>query len=99
MYNDNGVRVMFYAENYGNPVARMKEYDKFAEKIEKVTINGFEYECYRAKYMDNWTIYVYRTKLSNNDYYYFEFNVYANEYEDSHIAKFMETVEYLRYKK
>ena len=44
-------------------------------------------------------IYVYRIKLANNDYYYFEFNVYENEYEDSHITKFMETVEYLRYKK
>lgn len=99
MYTDNGVRVMFYAENYSNAVARMKEYDKYAKKIEKVTINGHEYEYYKVKFMDKWMIYVYRIKLANNDYYYFEFNVYENEYEDSHITKFMETVEYLRYKK
>ncbi len=99
MYVDNGIRIMFYIENYSNPVARMKEYDNLANKIEKVTINGYEYDYYKVNYINNYIIYVYRTKLANNDYYYFEFNVFGKDYEDSHITKFMETVEYLRYKK
>lgn len=98
MYIDNGIRVMFYAESYSNSVARMKEYDNYADKIEKVTINGVEYEYYKANYMKDYIIYVYRTQLAQNDYYYFEFNVFGSNYEDSHIVKFMETVEYLRYK-
>ena len=69
------------------------------EKIEKVTINGNEYEYYKVNYLKDYIIYVYRTKIANNDYYYFEFNVFGSDYKDSNITKFMETVEYLRYKK
>lgn len=68
-------------------------YDDKVDNIDKVTINGFNYETY--KYVDNMSIhYVYRTKV-NNDYHLFQYDVYGDEYDDSQIEAFMNTVKYI----
>ena len=68
-------------------------YDDMVETINKVTINGIDYETY--KYVDNLGIhYVYRTKVDNN-YHLFTYDVYNNEYDDSQVETFMHTVQYL----
>lgn len=67
-------------------------YDENVDTINKVTINGFNYETY--KYVDNTTIhYVYRTKV-NNDFHLFVYDVYATDYDDSQVEAFMNTVEF-----
>lgn len=67
-------------------------YDENVEKVDKVTINGFNYDTY--KYQEKSIIhYVYRTKV-NNDYHLFMYDVYDKEYDDSQVEAFMNTVEF-----
>ena len=68
-------------------------YDEEVETINKVTINGVEYEIY--KYEDNFGLhYVYRTKIKN-DYHLFQYDVMGHEYDDSQVETFMNTVEFI----
>ena len=63
------------------------------EKVDKVTINGVEYETY--KYVEKAMIhYVYRTKVGNY-YHLFQYDVYSTEYDDSQVETFMNTVEFI----
>ena len=74
-------------------VAALYPYDDKVDKIDKITINGFNYETY--KYVENLgTTYIYRTKI-NNDYHLFQYFVSSQEYDDSQPLAFMNTVEYL----
>lgn len=94
MYSDGDTNVMFTIETSMNDVARFHMYDKYAKKIEKVEINGVTYEYYRADYLTDWVVYIYRTARGKNDYYLFEFNAYKSNYDDNQIYKFMSTVVY-----
>ena len=71
-------------------VAALYPFDDQVEKVEKVTINGFNYDTY--KYVDNTsTTYVYRTKV-NNDYHLITYYCFNTNYDDSQVEKFMDTV-------
>ncbi len=73
-------------------VAALYPYDDKVEKVDKVTINGFNYDTY--KYVDKLgTTYVYRTKV-NNDYHLITYYCANTDYDDSQVEKFMNTVEY-----
>lgn len=68
-------------------------FDDVVEKVDKVTINGVEYETY--KYVEKAMIhYVYRTKVGNY-YHLFQYDVYSTEYDDSQVETFMNTVEFI----
>lgn len=85
-----GCFITYYTNQ--SSVYALYPYDDNVETINKVTINGFNYETY--KYVDKTSIhYVYRTKV-NNDYHLFEYDVYATEYDDSQVEAFMNTVEF-----
>ena len=73
-------------------VAALYPYDDKAEKVDKVTINGFNYDTY--KYVDKLgTTYVYRTKV-NNDYHLITYYCANTDYDDEQVEKFMNTVEF-----
>ena len=69
-------------------------YDDKVETVNKVTINGTEYDTY--KYQDNFGVHhVYRSFV-NNFYHLFEYDVRGSgEYDDSQVETFMNTVEYI----
>ena len=68
-------------------------FDDKVEKVNTVTINGFNYSTY--KYVENTQIhYVFRTKV-NNDYHLFQYDVYGKDYDDSQVDAFMNTVEFV----
>ena len=76
---------IYYYTNY--------PYDDKVENINKVTINGVEYETY--KYVEKTMIhYIYRTKIGNF-YHLFTYDVYGKEYDDSQVETFMNTVEFI----
>ncbi len=84
-----------YISYYTNQssVYALYPFDDKVETINKVTINGFNYDTY--KYVDNTQIhYVYRTKV-NNDYHLFQYDVSSDEYDDSQVEAFMNTIEYV----
>lgn len=85
-----GCFITYYTNQ--SSVYALYPYDDNVDTINKVTINGFNYETY--KYVDKTSIhYVYRTKV-NNDYHLFQYDVYATEYDDSQVEAFMNTVEF-----
>ena len=85
-----GCFITYYTNQ--SSVYALYPYDDKVDTINKVTINGFNYETY--KYVDNTSIhYVYRTKV-NNDYHLFQYDVYSNEYDDSQVEAFINTVEF-----
>ena len=85
-----GCFITYYTNQ--SSVYALYPYDDKVDTINKVTINGFNYETY--KYVDKTSIhYVYRTKV-NNDYHLFQYDVYATEYDDSQVEAFMNTVEF-----
>lgn len=84
-----------YITYYSNQTSVMAlyPYDDKVENINKVTINGVEYETY--KYVEKTMIhYVYRTKVGNF-YHLFTYEVFGKEYEDSQVEAFMNTVEFI----
>ena len=81
-------------DRYTTGVAFLHSYDDKADEIKKVKINGVTYEYFKFYNLDDWIIYIYRYEVNNDITYYFEFNVYAKEYDDTQIEKLMNTVEY-----
>ena len=73
-------------------VAALYPLDDKVDKVDKVTINDFNYDTY--KYVDKTsTTYVYRTKV-NNDYHLITYYCVNTNYDDSQVEKFMNTVIY-----
>ena len=73
-------------------VAALYPFDDKVEKVDKITINDFNYDTY--KYVENLGVtYVYRTKV-NNDYHLFTYYCSVKEYDDSQVEKFINTIEY-----
>lgn len=93
-YKDQGKTVVINMDRYTTGVAFLHSYDDKADEIKKVKINGVTYEYFKFYNLDDWIIYIYRYEVNNDITYYFEFNVYAKEYDDAQIEKFMNTVEY-----
>ena len=92
-FKDQGKSCYIYYYTNQSSVYALYPYDDQVEKVNKVTINGFNYETY--KYKENSIVhYVYRTKV-NNDYHLFQYDVYASEYDDKQVEAFMNTVEYV----
>ena len=84
-------QIAFYTNQ--SSVAALYPYDDKVDKVNHVTINGFNYDTY--KYVENTRItYIYRTKV-NNDYFLFQYYVFDKEYDDSQVEAFMNTVEYV----
>ena len=74
-------------------VAALYPYDDKVEKVNKITINDFNYDTY--KYIDNMsTTYIYRTKV-NKDYHLFTYSCVTTDYDDSQVEKFMNTVTFV----
>ena len=92
-FKDLGVTCNIYYYTNQSSVMALYPYDDNVDNIDKVTINGVEYETY--KYVENTMIhYVYRTKVGNF-YHLFTYDVYGKEYDDSQVEAFMNTVEFI----
>ena len=92
-FKDLGVNCYIYYYTNQSSVMALYPYDDKVENINKVTINGVEYETY--KYVENKMIhYVYRTNIGNF-YHLFTYDVYGKEYDDSQVETFMNTVEFI----
>ena len=92
-FHDLGVNCMIYYYTNQSSVYALYPFDDKVDTVNKVTINGVEYETY--KYEDNSGLhYVYRTQVGNN-YHLFQYDVYKKEYDDSQVEKFMNTVEFI----
>ena len=81
-------------DRYGNDVVAYHEYDNFAT-IEKKTAGGHTFDYQKFNYLDlpNWRMYVIKI-VHNYEYYRFIYNVYAEEYDDAQVVKFMETIRF-----
>ena len=92
-FKDLGVTCSIYYYTNQSSVMALYPYDDQVETINKVTINGVEYETY--KYAEKTMIhYVYRTEIGNF-YHLFTYDVYGTEYDDSQVDTFMNTVEFI----
>ncbi len=92
-FKDLGVTCSIYYYTNQSSVMALYPYDDKVDNVNKVTINGIEYETY--KYVDNTMIhYVYRTMVGEF-YHLFTYDVYSDEYADSQVETFMNTVEFI----
>ncbi len=92
-FKDLGKNCYIYYYTNQSSVYALYPFDEQVEKVDKVTINGFNYETY--KYVEKSMVhYVYRTKV-NNDYHLFQYEVYDAEYDDKQVEAFMNTVEFV----
>ena len=92
-FKDLGVTCSIYYYTNQSSVMALYPYDEKVDTINKVTINGVEYETY--KYVEKTMIhYVYRTQIGNF-YHLFTYDVYGKEYDDSQVEAFMNTVEFI----
>ena len=92
-FKDLGVSCYIYYYTNQSSVMALYPYDDQVENINKVTINGVEYDTY--KYVENTIIhYVYRVKVGEF-YHLFTYDVYGKKYDDSQVEKFMNTVEFI----
>ena len=92
-FKDLGLTCNIYYYTNQSSVMALYPYDDKVENINKVTINGVEYETY--KYVEKTMIhYVYRTQIGNF-YHLFTYDVYGKEYDDSQVEAFMNTVEFI----
>ena len=92
-FKDLGINCYISYYTNQSSVYALYPFDDKVETVNKITINGVDYETY--KYIDNTQIhYVYRTKV-NNDFHLFQYDVSSDEYDDSQVEAFMNTVEYL----
>ena len=94
-FTDMGANCVLMIDRYGNDVAAYHEYDRYGE-IQKKTVGGYTFDYQKFNYMDlpNWRIYVIRI-FHNGDYYRFLYNVYATEYDDAQVEKFMGTIRFV----
>jgi len=92
-FKDLGLNCTIYYYTNQSSVMALYPYDDKVENVNKVTINGVEYETY--KYAEKAMIhYIYRTQVGNY-YHLFTYDVYGTEYEDSQVETFMNTVEFI----
>ena len=92
-FKDLGVTCTIYYYTNQSSVMALYPYDDKVDTVNKVTINGVEYETY--KYAEKTMIhYVYRTQVGNY-YHLFTYDVYGKEYDDSQVEAFMNTVEFV----
>ena len=92
-FKDLGVTCTIYYYTNQSSVMALYPYDDKVDTVNKVTINGVEYETY--KYAEKTMIhYVYRTQVGNY-YHLFTYDVYGKEYDDSQVEAFMNTVEFI----
>ena len=90
-FKDMGANCAVTVDRYGNDVAAYHEYDKSAEIEQKTAGNHtFDYQKFNNMGIPDWRMYVIRI-IHNNEYYRFIYNVYAEEYDDKQVEKFMET--------
>ena len=91
---DMGANCTVMIDRYGNDVVAYHEYDNFAA-IEKKTAGGHTFDYQKFNYLDlpNWRMYVIKI-VHNNEYYRFIYNVYAEEYDDAQVEKFMSTIRF-----
>lgn len=97
-FTDMGANCAVTVDLYGNDVAIFHEYDKSAE-IEKKTVGGhtFDYQKFNNMGLPDWRMYVIRIENSYG-YYRFIYNVYAEEYDDAQVEKFMSTIRFMNEK-
>ena len=92
-FKDLGVTCNIYYYTNQSSVMALYPFDDQVDAVNKVTINGVEYETY--KYAEKTMIhYVYRTQVRNY-YHLFTYDVYGTEYDDSQVEAFMNTVEFV----
>ena len=92
-FKDLGVNCSINYYTNQSSVMALYPYDDQVDSINKITINGIEYETY--KYAEKTMIhYVYRTKVGEF-YHLFMYDIYAKEYDESQVETFMNTVEFI----
>lgn len=91
---DMGANCSIMFDRYGNDVVAYHEYDKNGT-IEKKTVGNHTFDYQKFNYLDlpNWRMYVIRIEHSH-EYYRFIYNVYAEEYDDAQVEKFMNTIRF-----
>ena len=94
LFKDMGANCAVTVDRYGNDVAAYHEYDKSAEIEQKTAGNHtFDYQKFNNMGIPDWRMYVIRI-VHNHEYYRFIYNVYAEEYDDRQVEKFMETIRF-----
>ncbi|MBQ3865652.1 MAG: hypothetical protein II776_02030 [Clostridia bacterium] len=93
-FSDMGANCMLALDRYGDDVVAYHEYDRYGG-IEKKTVGDYTFDFQKFHNMDipDWTVYVIRI-VHNHEYYRFVYNVYAADYDDGQVEKFMETIRF-----
>ncbi|MCR5457779.1 MAG: hypothetical protein K6F14_06855 [Clostridiales bacterium] len=101
LFTDMGANCCVMYDHYSYRTAAYEEYDNDGP-IEKKTVGQFTYDYQKFHYLgaDNWIIYVIRIAFTESrnqmahNYYRILYNVYAKDYDDSQVEKFMSTIQF-----
>ncbi len=95
VFTDMGANCTLYVDRYNTDVAAYYEYDDEGETVKKTVGDyTFDYQKFNHYGIEDWLMYVIRI-AHNGDYYRFLYNVYAKDYDDAQVEKFMETIRFL----
>lgn len=101
-FKDMGANCLINVDRYDAPVAAYYEYDSEGETVKK-TVGGytFDYQKFNHFGIEDWRMYVIRIAFTDSpnqmehEYYRFIYNVYAKEYDDAQVEKFMQTIRFI----
>ena len=103
-FKDCGAPCVVMFDRYNNHVVAYDEYDSYAP-IEKKEAGGYVYDYQKFNYLgiEDWRIYVIKIAFteSRNEmehcFYRILYNVYAKDYDDAQVEKFMSTIQFKYY--
>ena len=94
-FTDLGATCLITVDRYTNDVVAYHEYDDEGETVKKtVGSYTFDYQKFHHFNIDDWIMYVIRI-VHNGEYYRIIYNVYATDYDDAQVEKFMATIRFL----
>ena len=102
VFTDMGANCVLYVDRYSNPVSAYYEYDDQGETVKK-TVGKYTYDYQKFNYLgiEDWRIYVIMIAFTDDpnqmshEYYRFLYTVFAKEYDDAQVEKFMDTIRFL----
>ena len=100
-FTDLGVNCGVQIDEYDANVVAYHEYDDQAP-VEKKTVGDYTFDYQKFNYLGipNWKFYVIRIAFNDSPnqmehrYYRIIYNVYAEEYDDAQVEKFMKTIRF-----
>ena len=104
VFTDNGASCSITYDHYSYNVEAYHEYDNEGP-VTKKTVGKYTYDYQKFYYLgaDNWIMYVIRIAFTESpnqmahNYYRIIYNVYAKDYDDSQVEKFMSTIQFSDY--